>query len=736
LASNNPFFEPLGGDGRSLATPKPSNVFVASALERQEHPSPFSLDDESDKESAKVPGSGGRAVSSVWAAVFSSLPQAVVVLDDQQKILYTNSAHAELLGVDAARTGKGMDDWFRKVCPDSEKMSKVLASWHEHIWRNQLTRTFALTSATKGVRHIEFRSSISQDGNTIIFQSDVTDQIAVDEALRQANLKFRNIFGNSTGGIVVVNREGVIHDLNQAFAEFAGKSARELIGKPFLDLLNLEDAAALRTSEAGNLKDFSEAPRKLRFTFEGQERDRPALVTASYILSKEGEVAFKLYQLRPRDTQLLAKLHELSAKAQSLLDAVPNMFVLLDRDGRIKDWSPPAGEWEVTLDFTAESVGQLAQVIWPAFGKMLEAHIEEVFSDGQSFRQDITHGREKVVFPVTLSPFGKDLALALIEAPSSPGEGLMQRWQSHFFANATEAVLVVTNDGDVIDANPACSKLLGQSHGYLTRSNLFQLLSRAPGSREEFDARQLQKLSDEKKWSDLLSISPSGPQAVSARITPVKDDKAERLPQLVVIIQTKQVDSLSEVEVMELVQAQFRSQLQTITSLFSITSESRECSSFVTWLVRLKVLAESMTSSKRVGVVNLLRDIADQVSSAAGRGLGAREVVISGSRSLTIENEIATPFALFAGEVMSLAVCGTEKGRGPSVFIDVESYEGNILLTAKPGEGRKLFSSEKMENAQVIEILVEQIRGKISIGVGDDNMHTTSLRLTFPCQQS
>ena len=217
-------------------------------------------------------------------------------------------------------------------------------------------------------------------------------------------------------------------------------------------------------------------------------------------------------------------------------------------------------------------------------------------------------------------------------------------------------------------------------------------------------------------------------------MVPVKDEDAKVI-QFVVTIEPRRVSSVSESEVLELSQSQFRSQLQTITSLFSIAPDSSDVDSFTTWLVRLKVLAESMTSSKRVGIVHLLRDIADQVSSAVGKGLGPREVVINGSSSLTIENEIATPFALLVGEVMSLAV--REKGgHGPSIYIDVESFEGDILLTAKPGEDRKLFTPGKMEDARVIEILVEQIRGKISVGVEDDNLQTASLRLTFPCQQS
>jgi PAS domain-containing protein len=369
-------------------------------------------------------------------------------------------------------------------------------------------------------------------------------------------------------------------------------------------------------------------------------------------------------------------------------------------------------------------------------GQLLDANLESVFQSGKSLREIVAHGKEKATFPVTLSPFGKELALVLIEAPATEtAGGLNELWQSHFFTNANEAALVTTGEGDVLEANPEASELLGQSPSALTRSNIFQLVSKAPGAAEEFTLDQLRGLESERLWQELLSVSPSGPIPVSANLIPVKDSDG-KLNQFVAIIQPKQVATLSEADILELSQSQFRSQLQTITSLFSIAPDNSDSNSFITWLIRLKVLAESMTSSKRVGIIYLLRDIADQVSSVAGKGLGPREVVISGSSSLTIDNEIATPFALLAGEVMSMGVCGNEKGPGPAIYIDVERCEGNIQMTAKPGEDRQLVNPDGMENTKVIEILVEQIRGKISIGVGDDENQPASIRLTFPCQQT
>ena len=153
--------------------------------------------------------------------------------------------------------------------------------------------------------------------------------------------------------------------------------------------------------------------------------------------------------------------------------------------------------------------------------------------------------------------------------------------------------------------------------------------------------------------------------------------------------------------------------------------------------MRLKVLSESMSTRQRVGIVHLLRDIADQVASVSGRGLGLREVVISGSSSLNVENEVVTTFALLVGELMHLGVSSSESNaQGPSIYIDVEAYEGDIILTAKPGEGRTLFTKETRENARIIEILAEQIRGKVSVGVGEEEVQAPSIRLSFPAPQN
>lgn len=701
-----------------------SGTSSGDSLEREIELGEIELDEKSEK---RVPGID-------WKSVLSSMAQAVVILDEQQRVIFTNAAHRDLLGLDAADFREGIRGWLTEVCPDAESRERTTNSWLEHVWRNQLTRTFPLKHTRNGmVRHIEFRSTIAGGGLMVLLQSDVTDELASDEGLRHANLKFRSLFNHGTGGMVLVNQEGAINDVNRAFLDFSGKTSDDLIGRRFFDILHPDDSQSLEAMERDALLENSDVPRKMRFSFPGTG-ERPAIVTPSYITNEDRAAVFRIYQLKPRDTQLLAKLKDLSSKAQALLEAVPDMFVLLDREGTVKDWSPPTSKWVSEAPFAKESLGKPAKASWPEFGAILDRDLDSVFLEGRTFREEVASPGDGPTFPVTLAPFGRDLALGLVEAPSvgcDPG----QSWKDAFFAMTTDAVLVATRHGDVIHSNGAAVSLLGQPEKALQRSSLFQLLSKAPGTEEEFDLDALLELKAERKWTNLLSVSSSGPQSVTATLIPVFDDSGDAAEFVALIEPQNQAGSVVG-RTDDLAQGRFRSQLQIVTSLFSIAPGDNPGDSFELWLTRLKVLAESMTDTDRVGLVHLLRDLADQVSSISGRGLGLREVVISGSGSLTLESEIVTPFALLAGEIMYLGVKQGERGPGPSLYIDVEGYQGDIIVTAKPGEGRMLFSRDQMENLPVIEILVEQIRGQISVGGGDLGEQSPSLRLTFPCRQT
>ena len=769
MDSDNPFFEPLEDEGEGGAATASPNVFASLTepqdLQTDDDSTPFAFDDdlgrkkkpppeeekeprqpekserdlnlngESDPEDAgeAVPPQNEEVSVNSWHEVFDHFPGAVVVLDEQQNIVYSNPAHASLMGVDAADCSDGMDGWFRKVCQDQDARSEVVASWHEHVWRNQMTRTFALHSPQNGVRHIEFRAALSPDRHLILLQEDVTDSQVSEEALRQAHLKFRNLFVHSAGGIVLVNDEDVILDVNRAFLEFAETNSQPFQGSHFAGLLHPDDAARLKNDESNPDYVASESSRKLRFLFEGQEKEKPALVTCAYIPGRDSASSLKLYQLKPRDNQLLNRLRELSRKAQALLDAIPNLFVLLDQKGTVVDWSPPADEWEEAPAFSAASVGKPASESWKEFGSFLEARLPGVFAGGNPIREDVPSDQgEDLSYKVTLAPFGREMALALIEstAADSKDEEASHPWLSGIFHHTREAVLIATPQGQITEVNPAAVAMLGQDRDVLLESSLFQLLSKSPGTDDEFSPQEVEALDSERQWTNLLSVSPSGPQPVAATLIPILESEEGPVRQFVALISPDTGAALSNDDVLDLAQRQFRSQLQTISSLFSINQSSHDSATLQSWLIRLKVLAESISSGKRTGVVHLLRDIADQVSSVAGRGIGPREVMITGSGLLSLDDELVTPFALLAGEIMCMGFCNPQKGGGPALFLEVESKDSNVILTVKPGANREVFTRELLDAAEVIDILVEQIHGKIEIAEKEEE--ASALILSFP----
>ena len=99
-----------------------------------------------------------------WQSIFADLPQATMILNGQQQVLFANTALTLLTGDNPTKIEGGIEGWLRLLCPDPNQANRLISSWHENIWRSQLTRVFDLMC--KGSpRQIEFRSTKGKDGH-------------------------------------------------------------------------------------------------------------------------------------------------------------------------------------------------------------------------------------------------------------------------------------------------------------------------------------------------------------------------------------------------------------------------------------------------------------------------------------------------------------------------------------------------------------------------------------------
>ncbi len=290
---------------------------------------------------APVFSSPETARSLKWDAILDQLPYGLVILGPEQQVRHENATCRHLLGFGVVEKG-GLEGWLGAVCPDPTHREKVISSWREHIWRNQLTRTFTLKTSEQKLREIEFRSSLLQDGGITLTIEDVTEATRMEETMRHGKLKFRALFSHSETGTVLVDRTGRIIDANPSFLAFTGISLKDLRLSTLSELLHPHDAEALSVNESESIRREvrvrareSEKRSLLTYVPIGEPGDPPALGIYLFSIPGSGE----------NETKLAARLQCVAMKAQALLQAVPDLILLIDEDVLVMDFAPPPRKW-------------------------------------------------------------------------------------------------------------------------------------------------------------------------------------------------------------------------------------------------------------------------------------------------------------------------------------------------------------------------------------------------------
>ena len=694
-----------------------------------------------------------------WRQVINTLPQGVVVLSPKQEALFTNQACHDLLGFDIAECG-GVEPWLRSMCPSEDHAEKVVESWREHVWRKQLNRTYTLKGADGKVREIQFHAALQSDGGIVMTVQDVTQARRTEDTLRLSKLKFRGLFSNVKEGIVLVDKSGRILDANGAFLKLTGLQRVDLRLSLLSDLIHPRDAQALideqnRLIQSPKIEmgDIFEQKTCLQI----KSAEKQTSLTFCPVVTHEGEYTMGVCIFRESEpgregapessssartgTSDLAitKLKALAMKAQALLNAVPELIILINTESEVIDFAPPSKPWS-ELAINDDWIGHKISESWPALGEVIESTKERIFSGGKMIRSELS-GPENGTgrFVVTLAQCGADQAMAVVQNTSEIGDlraGL--RRHKLLLEHAREAVLLTDGDGLVVDANPAAESLFSPQGYELVGQKLATLYQRTDGSQApDFDQELRKKIKLGESWEIecLVDLPDEDSVILESIFVPLEAG--------VLNLVTRKQDPTEDAQATqqtlppsERTQHQLRNQLQLVTSLFALEPRNREDRmAALKWQTRLRSLVHACPAgeSETLSVVTMLRSIADEVSSVAGRGPGRREIVVTGPDSLKVSASLAGPFALLVAEIMRMVICGPYKSKGPKLYLDLERCaHGEISLTVKPGAKGRLFSPEQQGEAETLELLTQQIRGQIQASLDAENVG--SLQVTFDGQ--
>ncbi|MCF6311178.1 MAG: PAS domain S-box protein [Verrucomicrobiales bacterium] len=288
-----------------------------------------------DARSANLPG------GDLLREMVEGVPFGVVVLGRDEKFVYGNAQHADLLGL-AFDEAESVADWFARVSRGAEHCRKVVASWRKHVWQKQLVRTYDLRNKEGRIVDVEFVPKLLSDGALLITMSDVTERCRSEDAWLLSDVKFRTLFAHRGLGMVLVDRTGRICTVNPTLQQMLGYAMDDLKAMAFEDLVVAQERV-----EMGEFVDLA----KKEDCFAGEElalnlhkKDGETLrvmLTLSFMDEKSGP--FTAYLVRPdRSSGETAGVNQNALKEsmlqnRALLELMPGLVLLFDHTGRVED---------------------------------------------------------------------------------------------------------------------------------------------------------------------------------------------------------------------------------------------------------------------------------------------------------------------------------------------------------------------------------------------------------------
>ncbi|MEW6210291.1 MAG: PAS domain S-box protein [Acidobacteriota bacterium] len=240
----------------------------------------------------------------------------------------TGYSRAELLGTPFA-------DYFTD--PDRARAGV------EKTFEDEFVTEYALTliARTRRLLQVSFNASVFRDGDGKargIFASarDVTDRVRLEEQLREQQTYLRGLIESSVDGLITVDPEGFITDVNEQMCRMTDYSREDLIGTPFKKYFTdpeRADAGVKRTLAQGVVTNYELVLK----TSSG----RKAIVSfnASVFRAADGRVQGIFASARDISEQarLQRQLTEQQVYNRSLIEASADALFAIAPDGIITD---------------------------------------------------------------------------------------------------------------------------------------------------------------------------------------------------------------------------------------------------------------------------------------------------------------------------------------------------------------------------------------------------------------
>jgi len=268
--------------------------------------------------------------------LIESSVDGLITVDPKGTISDVNDRMCQMTGYGRSELiGTPFSDYFTE--PDRARTGVQLTFDEGFVTEYALT----LISRSRRQLHVSFNASVFKDpaGSVRgIFASarDITDRVRLEEQLREQQTYLRGLIESSVDGLITVDPDGFITDVNEQMCRMTGYARQDLIGTPFKRYFtepDRADAGVKRTFAEGVVTNYALVLK----TAEG--RKATVSFNASVFRTADGSVQGIFASARDISEQarLQTQLAEQQAYNRSLIEASADALFAIAPDGIITD---------------------------------------------------------------------------------------------------------------------------------------------------------------------------------------------------------------------------------------------------------------------------------------------------------------------------------------------------------------------------------------------------------------
>ncbi len=261
----------------------------------------------------------------------------MVMIDKDGMFRYINPKFRELFGYDLSDVPNGKT-WFRKAYPDPTYRHDVMSTWVHDLKSSspgeKRPRIFTVTCKDGTEKIINFIPVQLETGENLMTCENVTERKRAEEALRQSEERYRNLFEGSRDAVYITTRQGKFVDFNQALLDLLGYSREDLTALPSHETYaNPFDRQKFQQEieRKGFVRDYKVKLRKKDGT------DIDCLMTSSVRRSNDGGILG--YQGIIRDVteskRMEEALRDSEARYRTIFENTGTAMVILEEDTTI-----------------------------------------------------------------------------------------------------------------------------------------------------------------------------------------------------------------------------------------------------------------------------------------------------------------------------------------------------------------------------------------------------------------